>query len=110
MSNFLAIATVTTALRDLLQAAVTGIGGTPTVTAGRPHAPAKLDPVVFLYLYSVTPNTSLRNNDLSTRRPDGRVQNRPQAAVDLRYLLSFYGDEGEQVPQQLMGKAVVALH
>jgi len=67
-------------------------------------------PRVNIYLSHVTPNAALRNADLSTRRSDGQLVQRPTAALDLHYLLSFYGDEGELVPQRLMGSVVRALH
>jgi hypothetical protein len=58
----------------------------------------------------VTPNASLRNEELPTRRPDGSLARRPQAALDLSYLLTFYGDESTLEPQRLLGTAVSTLN
>ncbi|MFN8488142.1 MAG: Pvc16 family protein [Caldilineaceae bacterium] len=113
MSNYLAVATVTAALRDLMQEAVNATGISATVTTQRPAAvssdganPARVN----LYLYQVTPNPYLGNQDLPTRRADGGLVERPQVALNLHYLLSFYGNETEWEPERLLGKAVSVLH
>lgn len=113
MSNYLAVATVTAALRDLMQEAVNATGISATVTTQRPAAvsndganPARVN----LYLYQVTPNPYLGNQDLPTRRADGVLIERPQVALNLHYLLSFYGNETEWEPERLLGKAVSVLH
>ena len=64
------------------------------------------DPSVNIYLYQVSPNGALANVDLPTRRPDGRLVKRPTVALDLHYLLTFYGDETQLVPQRIMGSVV----
>ncbi|MBP1468350.1 DUF4255 domain-containing protein [Candidatus Chloroploca sp. M-50] len=112
MSNYLAIATVTEVLRQNLQQAcqrhIDGIN----VLAERPSQPANdQQSTIHLFLYRVTPNAAWRNADLPTRGSDGRqIAQRPQAALDLHYLLSFYGDERKLVPQRLLGLAVAELH
>ena len=111
MSNFLAVATVTETLRQVLQAAVDqDLPGT-TVTMARPEeaADGPQGTRLNLYLYRVTPNPALRNNDLPTRRPDGLLVERPQVAIDLHYLLSFFGDDTQLEPQRLLGIAVRTL-
>lgn len=110
MSNFLAIATVTAALRQTLQTAVGVDVPGSTVTTQRPDAPTNAVPHVNIYLYQVTPNAAWRNADLPTRRTDGRLVQRPQAALNLHYLLTFYGDEDRLEPQRLLGSAVRTLH
>lgn len=111
MSNTLAIATVTATLRRTLHAAVaTDVPGA-TVSTQRPDAPAgTLTPRVNLYLYQVTPNAAWRNADLPARCLDGSFAQRPQAALDLQYLLTFYGDEGQLEPQRLLGSVARTLH
>jgi hypothetical protein len=47
---------------------------------------------------------------LPTRRPSGQLVQRPQAALDLHYLLNFYGNELQLEPQRLLGSAVRALN
>ena len=112
MSNFLAIATVTAALGNVLQAAVGADVPGATVTTQRPedstngaHATG-----LNIFLYQVTPNAALRNADLPTRRADGQPVQRPQAAIDLHYLLSFYGNDTQLEPQRLLGSVVRNLH
>ena len=101
MSNFLAIATVTAALRQTLQAAVSADVPGASVTTHRPGAAGKSHaaPAVNVFLYQVTPNTARRNADLPTRRSNGQATQRPRAALDLHYLVSFYGDEGQLEPE-----------
>jgi len=110
MSNFLAIATVTAALRQTLNAVVGIDVPGAEVTTMRPDEPQKVEPHVNIYLYQVTPNAAWRNMDLPTRRTDGRLVQCPQAALNLHYLLTFYGDEDRLEPQRLLGSAVRTLH
>ncbi len=108
MSNFRAIATVTATLSQMLNATVgTDVPGA-NVTTQRPDAAQGSR--VNLYLYQVTPNASLRNTDLPTRRTEGELVQRPQVALNLNYLLTFYGDEGNLEPQRLLGSVVRTLH
>ena len=111
MSNFLAIATVTETLRQLLQAAVdTDLpGATVTMTRPQEQASGPAGPAINVFLYEVTPNPALRNTDLPTRRASGQLQERPLIALDLHYLLSFSGDESQLEPQRLLGTAVRTL-
>ena len=111
MSNFLAIATVTEALHQLLQAEVDDDVNNVEVTTLRPEAAAgNQNPRVNIYLYRVSPNAALRNRDLPQRAGDGLLRQRPVAALDLHYLFSFFGSEAELVPQRLLGSTVRVLH
>ena len=66
-----------------------------------------LPPVgVNLYLYQVTPNSALRNVDQPSRRSDGTILEPPMIALDLHYLLTFYGKEQEFEPQRVMGSVL----
>lgn len=108
MSNHLAIAAATSTLKKLLEQATELVNGA-SVTVGRPtqeESPTRIN----LYLYQISPNASLRNFDLPSRREDGTVVQRPQAAIDLHYLLTFYGKERDLEPQILLGSAVRVLH
>jgi hypothetical protein len=114
VSNYLAIATVTAALRQLLLPAVqTAVAGAD-VTLARPHAAASGNTAeaanVNLYLYQVSPNAALRNLDLPTRAADGRLTQRPQTGFDLHYLLTFYGSQRNLEPERLLGNVVKTLH
>ena len=113
MSNFLAIATVTATLQSLLQEAAEAAVSGANATIGRPEEaenggdqPASIN----IYMYTTAPNAAWRNTDLPTRRADGTLVQRTQAALDLHYLLTFLGNEAELVPQRLFGSAVSVLH
>jgi hypothetical protein len=111
VSNFLAIATVTEALHQLLQAEVEDDVNNVDVTTLRPETTAgSQDPRVNIYLYRVSPNAALRNRDLPHRDGNGQLRQRPVAALDLHYLFSFFGSEAELVPQRLLGSTVRVLH
>ncbi len=112
MSNYLAIATVTAALQRTLQSTVGVDVEGATVTTVRPESNGSGTPDtgVNLYLYQVTPNAAWRNADLPTRRSDGTMSLRPQVALDLHYLLTFFGEESQLVPQRLLGSVARTLH
>ena len=103
MSNALAIATVTTALAQIVRtAALTTVQGADVITAP-PEVNPPTDPRVRLFLYQVTPNGALRNRDLPNRSANGNLVGRPTVAFDLHYLLVFYGNENELEPQRMLG-------
>jgi hypothetical protein len=112
MSNALAIATVTEALKNLL----TSYLDLSEVTASNvstlsPDAPTGIPvPGINVFLYQISPNAALRNQDLPTRTHDNKLLRKPQAAIDLHYLLTFYGDYTALEPQRLLGAATLALH
>lgn len=112
MSNHLAIATVTAALGQLVHAAAQDAvsGVTPEFT--RPTAPTNgmTERKVFIYLFQITPNAALRNDDLPTRDPSSQLVRRPQAAFDLHYLLTFVGDDRLLEPQRMLGAVARDLH
>jgi hypothetical protein len=113
MSNFLAIATVTAALSQVLwEAVVPDISGATVSTLNPNGAGASPLPTtgVNVFLYQVTPNAAWHNADLPTRRGNGDLIQRPQAALDLHYLLTFYGDETLLEPQRALGSVVRTLH
>lgn len=113
MSNHLAIATVTATLgRIALNAADSVVNGVPTLSFGRPVPPANAEEALKLhvFLYQVTPNAALRNDDLPTRDGERRLKRRPRAALDLHYLLSFYGDDKTFEAERMLGAVVRDLH
>jgi hypothetical protein len=111
MSNHLAVATVTAALSDMLQTAIIPDVSGSTVTTLRPSDNGNMPaPGVNVFLYQVMPNVAWRNEDLPSRRAGGELAQRPRAALDLHYLLTFYGDEGQLQPQRVLGSVVRALH
>lgn len=115
MSNQLAIATVTASIAHMIEVAIKSDTSIPSVSilTMRPQnpLPPEAQPTgLFLYLYQVMPNAALRGADLPTRRGDGSVAQRPQIALNLYYLLSFFGEEKVYLPQRLLGIVVRALH
>jgi len=112
MSNYLAIATVTAALVQILQPAAGAAVSGATVTNVRPDSTGSGTPGarVNIYLYQVTPNAAWRNADLPTRDSNGQLVQRPRVALDLHYLLTFYGDETQLEPQRMLGNVSLALH
>jgi hypothetical protein len=110
MSNFLAVATVTGTLRRLLEAAVAADVPGAEASTRRPDDTTIPSPGVNIYLYQVLPNTAWQSTDLPTRDGNGALVQRPRIALDLYYLLSFYGDEGVLEPQRVLGSAVRTLH
>lgn len=112
MSNYLAIATVTACLKQLLQPAADIIGGA-TVTTTRPDLMTNsgtTTPGVNIFMYQVMPNAAWRNEDLPARRADGTLITRPRVAIDLYYMISFHGNESELEPQRLLGSVVRTMH
>jgi hypothetical protein len=101
-------ATLAYMLRDPVQADVSGAEVWTDRPPGDAGAPA--GPEVRIFLYGVQPNAAWRNNDLPTRSSNGDLVQRPQAALDLQYLLTFYGDERALEPQRLLGSVVRELH
>lgn len=111
MSNFLAIATVTAALNQVLSEAIVSDVDDAKVTTFRPDNNGHMPTTgVNIFLYQVTPNSAWQNADLPTRRSNGDLIQRPRAALDLHYLLSFFGDEGKLVPQRVLGSVIRSLH
>jgi hypothetical protein len=112
VSNALAIAAVTESLVALLNdhlpaaqvnnATVSAV--TPDQTLGRAN------PGVNVFLYQVSPNAALRNADLPTRALDGTMLQKPQAALDLHYLFTFYGDDTLLEQQRMLGVVALTLH
>jgi Pvc16 N-terminal domain len=111
VSNFLAIATVTEALRQfIIRSLSPEIAMAVHVNAQRPPTEPPTDPTITIFCYQVAPDPHLRNLDAPTRSADGTTLTRPQAALDLHYLISFYGDEVQLVPQRLLGVVVRSLY
>jgi len=119
MSNALALAAVTSVLKDLLnnglidQDMTGAIGGNVTVTALPPDridiGANKEKSQLNLFLYQVSPNPGWRNVGLPSRDGRGDRLTNPPLALDLHYLLSAYGEQEFQ-GEILLGYAMQALH
>ena len=111
MSNYLAIATVTETLAQLIRDAVGRHVPGAEVTMDRPdRGGASSAARVNLYLYQAAPNPALRNMDLPRRGADGQLVNRPRMPLDLHYLISFYGRDEQLIAQQLLAVTALTLH
>ncbi len=112
MSNYLAIATLTAAFGAVISRAmheIPGLSAAPELRYGRPPA----DPTFVganLLLYRTAPSAIRRNEDLATRNAGGQLLRRPTAAVELEYLVSFYGNDATLESQRLMGNVITSLH
>ncbi|MEW2051955.1 DUF4255 domain-containing protein [Streptomyces sp. NPDC005476] len=117
MSNHLAIATATTALRYVLDRALhdqhPGSVADARVTTLRPDRLVTPDigqsAGVNLFLYRVTPNAALRSADLPGRDRRGNFLERPLQALDLHYLVTCHGKDSALEAQRLLGRTVTAL-
>jgi Pvc16 N-terminal domain len=110
VSNYLAFATVTETLRSLLEAAGKKVVSGTVGTSQRPDTLTDNPARINVFLYQVTPNAAWRNADLPTRRPDGTAVQRPQAAFDLHYVFTLYGDDRTYEPQRILGSVASLLH
>lgn len=108
MSNYLAIATVTATLQRTLQQAIQSDVDGARVTTARPDGLGSGTPEtgVNLYLYHLKRNPAWGNADMPSRQRKGEMIKRNQIALDLYYLLSFYGNEAELEPHRLLGSAL----
>jgi hypothetical protein len=100
MSDFLAVAGVTSVLRWTLIDALAGsgldttLGATPHVTALPPDRIVVGDteaPGLNVFMYHVALNPAFRGAGLPERDGNGQLLSSPPLALDLHYLLSAYG-------------------
>lgn len=111
MSNFRSVAVVTATLEHILQDAVNQAVSQGDVRIGAPTAKLAEEnkPLVNLCLYRVVPNAAHSNNHLATRDGAGESRARTRLALDLHYLLSFYGNPANFEPERLYGACALAL-
>ncbi len=117
MSNTLAIAAVTATLRHRLDGALNaaaarneGVTGAQTFSGppGTSHAAATAGALVYLYRTVEHPNW--RNEDLAMRDAGGNLLRPPVAPLQLRYLITAFGDESAMEPSRVMGVIATYLH
>ena len=115
MGAFRVIGGVTQALALSVQRAISSPSSPVAhahVTTSRPDKEEHgQNPRVNVYLFHAQPNPSLRNRDTPTLI-DGKYVQAPSLALDLFYLLSFYGNDkrNKLESQLLMGITMGALH
>lgn len=111
MSNYLAVATTTETIAQVIRDAITPAVAGAEVTTDRPDRAGKDAAArVNVFLYQVSPNPSLRNADLPMRGADGILASQPRTALDLYYIITFYGRDEQLVTQQLLGLTAATLH
>jgi len=112
VANHYGIATVTATLQQLLDHAVSADvpGASATIVSPDGAGAATPDRGVNIFLYQVIPNGAWRNEDLPTRTSSGAPASRPRTAIDLHYLLTFYGDDADFEPQRAMASTIRVLH
>jgi hypothetical protein len=127
MSDFRAIGAATATLQTLLTDQLDpppGVVNPPNpipVTVGVPpdDGTGEEDPRVNLFLYRVTRNGHLANDDVPGRRSRGPSEIHPPLALDLHYLVTAYGSTANQfaatgtdelVAHYLLGSAMRILH
>lgn len=113
MSDYRVVAAVMATVQNLLQDAVREAVPGAVVRTGPPEEEASDqvgEGMIKVFLFKVEPNPTWRNAELPVRNADGRVVRKPQMAVNVDLLLSFYGDERRKVPYLLLGLALSALH
>ncbi|HWT95331.1 MAG TPA: DUF4255 domain-containing protein [Solirubrobacteraceae bacterium] len=111
MTTYKGIAAVTQTLGYLAASAIRQAVPEARVTHDRPEEPAAgsaREPRLNIYLVQVVPDPGRRSHDLPTRTsPNGALAHAPQAPVNLRYLLTFFG--ASQQAQLMLGAMEIAL-
>jgi len=123
MSTYLAIGGVSKTLRALLRDRMDLPAASVKVTVQTPKANGNgsdpdpdLDPRVNLFLYSVTENPHLKNQEIPGHGHPG-TYGKPPLSLDLHYLMTAYGhttddsdSQNEALAQQVLGSAMRVLH
>ena len=111
MSNHLAIATVTATLQRTLQTSIQKDFEGARITTLSPSEVGRGTPTtgVNVFMYQVITNPALHNVDIAPMRTQGNPVKR-QAALDLYYMLSCYGNNNELAPQRLLGSVVQTMN
>ncbi len=111
MSNTLAISSATAAFSRRIHGAAVAAVGNAKVRRGVPTAKLADDgkPVVNLHLYRVEPNAFNANAHLPSRGRAGPDRAPAQLALNLHYVLSFYGNHEDFEPERMLGEVMLAL-
>ncbi|HEX8620310.1 MAG TPA: Pvc16 family protein [Thermoanaerobaculia bacterium] len=110
MSDFRAIAAVSSSIRNLLDAEME-LQAAVSIAAPDVDVTGITGKRVNLFLYKVEENAALKNMDLPGRGHAG-AYGRPPLSLDLHYLMTAYGGDAEEEleTQQLLGDAMRVLH
>lgn len=105
VSNYQAIATVTAILQRVLQSSVQLDVQGARVTTLQPRQIGSGTPEtgINVFLYQVTRNSALVGNADASPFRTKSSQIKRRTALELHYVISFYGNEAELEPQRLLG-------
>jgi len=111
MSNYLAIATLTATLKNLLQIGLKDDLPGTVVTTQRPDTlnSAIKERKINIYLYQAVHSKNVGSFNPNIRRPGNGITQKQAVALDLHYLFTFYGNDIELEAQQLMALTVRTL-
>lgn len=111
MSNTLAISAVSAAFQRRVLSAASAAVPTANVRLGTPTAKLAEDakPLVNLHLYRLEPNATQTNAHLPTRDTRGDTRGPSLLALNLHYVLTFYGDHDKFEPDLMLGEVMLAL-
>lgn len=112
MSNSLAIAAVTAALRNILDGALEEVSGTGVSTKPPDKALPENHPehLLNLFLYHSAVSAAWRNRELPGSVRPGETGH-PPLALNLFYLLTAYAKDGDELTaHRLLGRGMGALH
>ena len=109
MSNYLAVAVITAAIREIVQGAVHQVVPGAIVCIGPPRAATPGEKEVNIYLHRLSANAFNRNDELPLRSSAGALHRRPELAVDLHYVISFSGDRHLE-SEVMLGKVASVFH
>lgn len=113
MSNSLAIATVTAALRNLLMQASKVLPDTIITTKPPNRARSHSDRgnQLNLFLYQISPNAAWGGQNNAGSWSANQIQRSPDLALNLYYFITAYGrDDDDLASHQLLGQIVELLH
>ena len=111
MSNSLAISTVSAAFLRRILSAANAVVPNAKVRLGPPTAKLSDDglPLVNLHLYRVEPNATHANDHLPSRGPAGQMRGPSTLALNLHYVMSFFGNHDVFEPDLMLGEVMLAL-
>jgi hypothetical protein len=111
MSNFLAVATVTSAIQQILRESVTDRVPGAEVTTTRPDDLAKshAQTGINIYLFHAAPNTTVRSDPFRSPGSEGVALQRTASALDLHYVVTCFGKEERYEPEKLLALATLAV-
>jgi len=109
MSNALAVAAVTSTIRNILQQSIQSEGTVTTLPLDKSNVETPSDRL-NLFLYQTTVNAAFRNADMPGQAKAGESAH-PPLALNLHYLVTAYaGNSSDPKDHKLLGRAMSALH